>query len=682
MSSGPPSSNSPNDSAFDFIIVGSGAGGAPLAARLIEKDPTCRVLVLEAGPDQGAGDPTTPAREITDVPVLHGPSNEHADVSWEFFVKHYDRPAKQDPKWHQCPTKEKCGIFYPRASGLGGCTIHNAMITAVGPPSDWNELAWFLDDPSWSAEVMRPYFQLLEHCEFLAPAPLPRTNWGRAWHHLRWLFGKDLDPTGGKHGFGGWLHTSIADLNLGLSDPLLLKMLLAAATTSAWAGLESPKRFVKKALRGEAIEELDPNFSRTQDERPEGLVLTPTAIYGPNTASRQNCGRRCSPRDRLRALQAKHPDRLVIATDCLVRKVIIQSEPNGGYRAIGVEYLHGSKLYRADPVYRTQPNFKASPKPNRIHARREVILAGGAFNTPQLLMLSGIGPKEHLESKDIGIECLVDSPGVGSNLQDRYEVTVVSQMAGNFSLLDGATLVLPEDPAKPDGRLAEWRQNGGGLYASNGTVLGILKRSRPELVQPDLFIFGIPLKFLGYSVGFSKVPERDLFTWAILKSHTSNRDGRVRLRSKDPQDTPDINFHYFQEHSRPGLSDKDPDLQALVHAVKFVRQIGQRAGSAVLREAHPGTVVQTDDQLRQWIKRDAWGHHACGTCRMGRSNDPRAVLDSEFRVLGPANGSGQRSPLRGLRVVDASIFPKIPGYFIVTNIYMASEKAADAILGL
>src|SRR5690242_18759578 len=141
----PPSSNSPSDSPFDFIVVGSGAGGAPLAARLVEKDPTCRVLVMEAGPDQGAESPTAPAREITTVPALHGPSNEQADVSWEFFVQHYDNPAVADPKWYHCSTKEKCGIFYPRASGLGGCTIHNAMITAVGPPTDWDELAWFLD---------------------------------------------------------------------------------------------------------------------------------------------------------------------------------------------------------------------------------------------------------------------------------------------------------------------------------------------------------------------------------------------------------------------------------------------------------------------------------------------------------------------------------------------------------
>src|SRR5262245_26177651 len=112
----PPKSTSPEDTPFDAIIVGSGAGGAPLAARLAERG--WSVLVMEAGPDQIA------AQEITEVPVLHGPCSEHPEVSWEFFVKHYDRPANKD--WKE--DKQNGGIFYPRATGIGGCTAHNAML--------------------------------------------------------------------------------------------------------------------------------------------------------------------------------------------------------------------------------------------------------------------------------------------------------------------------------------------------------------------------------------------------------------------------------------------------------------------------------------------------------------------------------------------------------------------------
>ncbi len=129
--------------------------------------------------------------------------------------------------------------------------------------------------------------------------------------------------------------------------------------------------------------------------------------------------------------------------------------------------------------------------------------------------------------------------------------------------------------------------------------------------------------------------------------------------------------------SRPDCTDDDPDLEALIEGVKFVRKIAHCAG--LKNEDHPGASCQSDAEVKAWIKREAWGHHACGTCRMGRAGDPSAVLDSQFRVLDQPDENGRRKPVAGLRVVDASIFWRIPGYFIVTDIYMASEKAADTI---
>src|SRR4051794_24246949 len=108
----PPTSTSVNDTDFDYVIVGSGAGGAPLAARLAEHGH--RVLVLEAGPGR-LEDPAAPAREVSDVPALHGPSTEHPDLSWQFFVDHYSTPEEPDPKWNA----KGNGIFYPRATGIG-----------------------------------------------------------------------------------------------------------------------------------------------------------------------------------------------------------------------------------------------------------------------------------------------------------------------------------------------------------------------------------------------------------------------------------------------------------------------------------------------------------------------------------------------------------------------------------
>jgi hypothetical protein len=265
----------------------------------------------------------------------------------------------------------------------------------------------------------------------------------------------------------------------------------------------------------------------------------------------------------------------------------------------------------------------------------------------------------------------VRCPGVGRNLQDRYEVTVVSEMKHDFSLLKDATFKLPDATGDSDRHLREWRRTGQGLYASNGAVLGILKRSRPDLAQPDLFIFGIPSSFKGYEPGYSNITTHNLFTWTILKSHTNNRGGTVELTSPDPRDVPEINFHYFNEGMRDDQGAGDPDLLAILEGVKFVREIPKFAQHVIVGENHPYKegVSETDEDVKAWIRRSAWGHHACGTCRMGPDGDDLAVLDSRFRVRN----------VQGLRIVDASIFPSIPGYFIVTNIYMASEKAADVI---
>ncbi len=664
---------SSGESQFDYIIVGSGAGGGPLAARLALAG--CRVLVIEAGSDHTSEAATAPPREVSQVPSFHGRSTEHESLSWQFFVDHYADPPEPDPKRVQERKHRGFGkIFYPRASAVGGCTVHNAMITIAGPDSDWDDLADYVGDDSWRAETMRPYFQRLERNEYLpAPSPTPRSRQGRTWDAIRWLFGFTPDHTAGRHGFGGWLRTSMTDISLGLRDKQLIKMLKAALWESKRAGLDRWWTLVRRFLKGQVRQALDPNHARTQAESPAGLVLIPLAVCGEKTTIHKNSatpwvqrGRRSSPREFLLEARAAAPERLTIWTDCLVTEVTFD-ESGDMPRATGVKYLKGEKLYRAHP----QPNPEKGT-PGEIEARREVILCGGAFNTPQLLMLSGIGDEAHLKKHNI--KCRVHLPGVGQNLQDRYEVTVISEMKKVFSLLDHATFGLPDSPTRPDPHLAEWREEGTGLYTSNGAVLGIFKRSRPDLPQPDLFIFGIPAPFRGYELGYSNVGDQhNLFTWAILKAHTRNTDGEIKLRKKDPLEPPEINFHYFNEESKPGKSESDPDLLAIVDGVKFVRGITRRASFVVRTEDHPGfrdVPEGSDEQIKNWIRREAWGHHACGTCRMGPANDCHAVLDSRFRVR----------DIEGLRVVDASIFPRIPGYFIVTNIYMASEKAADVIL--
>jgi choline dehydrogenase len=282
------------------------------------------------------------------------------------------------------------------------------------------------------------------------------------------------------------------------------------------------------------------------------------------------------------------------------------------------------------------------------------------------LKLSGVGPKAELER--FGIPVVADLPGVGENLQDRYEVGVISEMARDFSLLKGAAFAPPQQGGPDDPFFDEWKQ-GKGIYASNGALIGIIKRSTPDKPEPDLYIFGLPGYFKGYLPGYSAQFERfhDRFTWAILKAHTNNTAGRVTLRSANPADTPRIEFHYFTE----GNDVSGADLDAVVEGVNFVRAMNRRLAKAGLiqEEMVPGPAYDTPEKLRDFIQNEAWGHHASCSNKIGPDGDPTAVLDSRFRV--------RRT--QGLRVVDASVFPKIPGYFIVSAVYMVSEKAADVI---
>jgi choline dehydrogenase len=158
-----------------------------------------------------------------------------------------------------------------------------------------------------------------------------------------------------------------------------------------------------------------------------------------------------------------------------------------------------------------------------------------------------------------------------------------------------------------------------------------------------------------------------------LKGHTENRAGTVKLRSANPTDWPEVNFRYFDEGDT-GNGESAADLESVVNAVEFVRGIIEKSDDLLLfsgsKEIWPGGGAESRAEIGTWIKNEAWGHHASCSAAIGADGDDMAVLDSKFRVRG----------VSGLRVVDASVFPRIPGTFIVLPTYMMSEKAADTIL--
>ncbi|MDT7689067.1 MAG: choline dehydrogenase [Acidobacteriota bacterium] len=628
---------------YDYVVVGSGAGGGPLAANLAKAG--FRVLLMEAGGDPCSEDET--GRLMYEVPIFHGLSTEYKPCAWDYFVRHYTDDAQQAKDSKKVVVGGEDTIWYPRAGALGGCTTHNAMITVVPQDNDWNRIADATGDDSWRGERMRTYFARLEDCKYVPRPGTLRSFLNALLSSLAGLFrGKPaaLDFTHG-HGFKGWLPTSEADPRMVIKDRELFTLLADSAFGTFHGHLGDLARGV--------VTRADPNDSRNASG--EGMFFTPLAV---------GKGKRAGPREFVLRVKksSEHGDNLTIKQHALVTRVLFD-----GKRAIGVEYIDRAHVYRADPRAVEETPDPATLPRARVMVRREVILSGGAFNTPQLLMLSGVGPEGHLNEH--GIAVVVNLPGVGANLQDRYEVGIVSEFVRDFVLMDGATFAPPGDGEVADEFLLDWEKGGKGIYASNGALIGIIKRSRAGLADPDLYILGLPGYFKGYQPGYSKIFEskHTKFTWAIVKARTDNR-GRVTLASANPWDRPRINFQYFGDGERHA----DPDLEAVVRGIRFVRAINAR-----LKERHglikceevPGDAVTHDEELRAFIKDEAWGHHASCTCKIGGDDDALAVLDSRFRVRGT----------EGLRVVDASVFPKIPGYFIVAAIYMVSEKAFDVI---
>jgi choline dehydrogenase len=304
-----------------------------------------------------------------------------------------------------------------------------------------------------------------------------------------------------------------------------------------------------------------------------------------------------------------------------------------GRRVIGVEFIRKGQR-------------------ESVLAANDTILAGGSINSPQLLMLSGIGPADQLRALDIAVNH--DLPGVGQNLQDHLEVTVQMDCIQPVSLYRYYNLLGKAYVG------ARWLFTRTGIGATNQFEAGGFIRSRIGVPYPDLqyHFFPMAVRYDG------KSPNNAHGFQAHVGPMRSKSIGSVTLRTADPADAPRIRFNYMQ---RP------EDWQEFRAGIRLTREVlAQEAFKPYAgKEISPGPDVISDADIDAWLKRSVESaYHPCGTCKMG--SDARSVVDAECRVHG----------LEGVRVVDASIMPSIVSGNLNAPTIMLAEKAADLIKGV
>jgi choline dehydrogenase len=320
-----------------------------------------------------------------------------------------------------------------------------------------------------------------------------------------------------------------------------------------------------------------------------------------------------------------------LATRALARRVMID-----GGKARGIEYSQAGRSIE-------------------VHASREVILCGGAFNSPQLLMLSGIGPADDLRA--LGLPVHADLAGVGRNLSEHARVPVEFATRGDISFLNE----LRADRIARS--VLQWMFTGRGACATQINSCNIVVRTLPGLTQPDVQLMSNPVR-MDAKIWWPMVGARQehRVTADAVVLHPESR-GRVTLRSANPGDKPNIRLNVLAT---------DADMATARRGVRLARLIYSTAPQSALiaRETSPGSGVQSDADLNSYIRaRAGVTQHPVGTCAMGLGSD--AVLDPQLRVRGIA----------GLRVADASVMPTVPGANTNAAVVMIAEKAADLILG-
>jgi choline dehydrogenase len=324
---------------------------------------------------------------------------------------------------------------------------------------------------------------------------------------------------------------------------------------------------------------------------------------------------------------AERRSNLRVETEALAQRILFD-----GRRAVAVEYRQGAGVKVA-------------------RARKEILVSGGAYNSPQLLQLSGVGPAELLRKHNIDV--VLDMPGVGNDLQDHMQVRVVMRCAQKVTLND--IVNHPVRRVLAGARYAAFRK--GPLTIAAGTS-GAFFKTNPRLATPDIQVHFLP--FSTDKMG-EKLHPFSGFTASVCQVRPESR-GTLRIKSADPSVPPEIRINYMATET---------DRTANVEGLKILRKVlhAPALKPFVIEEVDPGSKVATDEELLNYCRqRGTTIYHPTSTCRMG--NDPLAVVDQRLRVRG----------IEGLRVVDGSIMPDLVSGNTNAPIIMIAEKASDMIL--
>ena len=668
----------------DYIVIGAGAAGNIIAARLADAGYTVRVL--EAGPDTSPNT-TDPDTYFDSQLIKYTTSLEGFRILNRFYKEHescncgFWQPSASLLDFVTEPQEGGHKYAYPRAAGAGGCVSHHGMVDGIGSLEIYDNIAEKVGDNYWLGSNVKTLFNKMENFQPLPDFPLPPSP------------ESPICPGGQApgHGYNGWLFVKPIDKIEELNE-----------------------KIVKVAVNDFGITSR-PDFG------------TGSAGIGPAQYTMRPDGSRSNSYVDLLMPVKERTGRIEVNFNTLVDKIVLSKtchDKENDFRATCVkayekkwlQYVQtGGSTFTVfgEDCRANRPN-KDLPKPTYFYARKEIIVSGGAVQSPTILMRSGIGPKCHL--KDMDIKCKLDRSGVGSDIMDHTEMPLIFEidprkyiprsMATDYYRFGLMGQV--EDPvimknindkyefeaySYGSSLVLDWCSGVGGVdfpdvhaVFSSGLWFDFnipsdlpfdpdeihdghpTKDLIPDRNNPIPFSAGLRMKREVMDAQYDPKQVKTYFHWLIEHLVPGETPGTIRLRSKDVRDEPVIDEKLYMD---------DVGLERMARMALKIREIMNHPNIKEYGmpeyEFRPGPKVQTVEDMKEYIKNwFSFGHHISGGCQMSKPGIQNGVVSSQLKVFGVSN----------LRVADTSVYPSpwLHGYNTARGAYLIGEACADLIL--